>query len=159
MQNCKNHSIYYIIYCMWCCYIVEICFDLNQVWWVMFSCFVPFIFFKCSFMKHSDFFLINNQLSCNFKMFNDAGSQLWKTFWLDQSQNNYIVKNWKINSVILHVCTNRTYLQIWLWNLLLILQNLFLGEPIFRIGYLGLFSTKPRFCCHKIWNFETWDRW
>ena len=159
MQNCKNHSICYIIYCMWCCYLVEICFDLNQVCCVMFSCFVPFIFFKCSFMKHSDFFLINNQLSCNFKMFNDAGSQLWKTFWLDQSQNNYIVKNWKINSVILHVCTNRTYLQIWLWNLLLILQNLFLGEPIFRIGYLGLFSTKPRFCHHKIWNFETWDRW
>ena len=38
----------------------------------------------------------------------------------------------------------------------LILRNLFLAEPVFKIGSPYLFSKFPAFCHRKMWKFEAW---
>ena len=44
-----------------------------------------------------------------------------------------------------NVYSNRTYLQNLLWRLLLILQNLFIAESIFKIFSLNSFRNEPTF--------------
>ena len=58
-----------------------------------------------------------------------------------------ISKTWKlkVNSVVHKACSKGFYLRNRLKNALLILQNLYLAQPIFKIGSLNLFSTEPNY--------------
>ena len=60
------------------------------------------------------------------------------------------MKKFKKSSVILQVWSNGTYSQRRFRKLLLILRNLFLVEPIFKIGSLKLLSKKFRFVTKNI---------
>ena len=55
------------------------------------------------------------------------------------------VQKLEISLVTLQTCSNGTYLQTRLPNLSLFLPNLFLAEPIFKIGSLNLFNMEPTF--------------
>ena len=67
-----------------------------------------------------------------------------------------ISKTWKlkVNSVVHKACSKGFYLRNRLKNALLILQNLYLAQPIFKIGSLNLFSTEPNFCYCEILKFQ-----
>ena len=64
------------------------------------------------------------------------------------------VQKLKISLVTLQTCSKGTYFRTRLPNLSLFLPNLFLAEPIFKIGSLNLFNMEPTFRYHKILKFQ-----
>ena len=58
-----------------------------------------------------------------------------------------------MNCVVLQACYNGSYLRNRLRNVLLILENLYLVEPIFKTGFLHLSYTEPTFRYGEILKF------
>ena len=68
------------------------------------------------------------------------------------------VQKLKIILVTLQTYSNGTYLRNRLPNLSLFLPNIFLAEPIFKIGSLNLFNMEPKFRYRKILKFRSLEK-
>ena len=81
----------------------------------------------------------------------------YKTWNIDNLNICLENNNLKMNSVNFRACSNGTYKENRLRNPSLILWNLFLSEPVFKICCLNLFSTELTFRYRKLLIFRDLD--